>query len=160
MSSYLNFYLVPKKVKKKFSFSEESENNEIEEKLTEGKPLLFMSYSRNSGIYSAYNELLNPPFIGVKEDEFHSMDLSKDNAEYVVNEFTNDVNRIKKRLEVSYKILKESGYSSELWEEIQSMEEYLEEENETLTDLKYIALLVSKIDGRFTDFEKIIINID
>ena len=57
-------------------------------------------------------------------------------------------------------MLKEGGYSSELWEDIHSMEDYLSEQKETLEEIKEIMYLVQECTGKYNDFEKVLINID
>ena len=156
MSSYLNFYLVPKKTRQKHIF--EDGQNKIEEiKLSEGKPLFLRSYSRGSEIYQSYNDTLCIEYGGM-EDKY--TDLTYDKANRVVEEYKDSVLKTEKRLETDYKMLKEGGYSSELWDEIHSFEDYLSEEKNTLSELEWIADFVSEINGDYCDFEKIIINID
>ena len=61
---------------------------------------------------------------------------------------------------VSYKMLKEAGYSSELWEDIQSTEEYLKEEKSVLDELKFITFIIEETEKGFNEFEKVLINVD
>lgn len=158
MSSYLNFYLVPKKTRKMYDYNKDDGHTEIEVDLATGEPLLFMSYSRSNDIYQAYNETLNPVFIGMKEPQYS--ELTYENAKQVVNEYEEDLNKTEERLKIDYKMLKEGGYSSELWEDIHSMEEYLKQQQKCVEELKYISSIVYEVTEGYTDFEKVLINID
>jgi glucosamine 6-phosphate synthetase-like amidotransferase/phosphosugar isomerase protein len=151
MSSYLTFYLVPKKTKKKYSNGEE-----IEIELST-EPLSFIYYCRSSDIYQAYNDNLHPAYCD-SEDKY--TELTYQDAMSVVKEYEKDVKKTRKRLELDYKILQKSGYSEEMWEEIHSFEEYLEKQEQVLKDLNYIAEIVYDITEGVSDFEKILINID
>lgn len=157
MSSYLSFYLVPKKTKKKYSFSPEGGEKEEEIEISKGVPLLLMCYSRNNEIYQAYNDTLNPAYCGMEEKY---TELTYEDAKRVVSEYESDVKSTEKRLEVTYKMLKEGGYHEDLFSEIQSSERYLEEQKETLEELKFIANLVYEATRSWTNFEKVLINVD
>lgn len=156
MSSYLSFYLVPKKTKTKYGYDSEKGHTEEEIKVSEGEPLLLMSYSRSSEVYQSYNDTLNPVYAG---DEDKYTELTYEDAKRVIEEFESDLKKTEKRLSVSYKMLKER-YDGELWTEIQSTEEYLDEQKATLEELKHIANLVYECTNKWTDFEKVLINID
>ena len=80
-------------------------------------------------------------------------------AKQVISEFENDIKKTEKRLAVSYKMLKER-YDGEIWSDIQSTEEYLDEQKGTLEELKHLANLVYECTNSWTDFEKVLINID
>ena len=157
MSSYLSFYLVPKKTKKRYKYDGENGNTEEEIEISKGEPLLMMSYSRNSDIYQAYNDTLNPAYAGM-EDKY--TDLTYEDAKRVVSEFEAEVKSTEQRLGITYKILKEGGYCDDLWSEIQSNEKYLAEQKETLEELKFIMNFVYEVTQSWTDFEKVLINVD
>ena len=106
MSSYLSFYLVPKKSAKKHNYNEEGKNIETEVKLSEGKPLLLMSFSRNNDVYQAYYEAMNPAYCGM-EDKY--TEVTYEDAQRVVKEFKEDITTTEKRLAINYKML---NYSS------------------------------------------------
>lgn len=156
MSSYLSFYLIPKKSKKYFYTKDDSSSN-TEIKISEGLPLLFMSYSRSSDVYQAYYTALNPAYCGLEEKY---TDVSYEDSQRIVNEFKSDIEGLEQKLKVSYKILKEGGYNSELWEEIQSSESYLIEQKEVLAELEFISNFIYEIYSDVTDFEKVVINVD
>ena len=151
MSSYLTFYLVPKKTKTKYT-----SEGEVEVQLPT-EPLSFIYYCRSSEVYQAYYENLHPAYCG-NSDKY--TELTYEDAMLVVREYEEDVNKVRNRLKINYKILKEGCYSDEIWEDIHSMEEYLSELEETLKDLKYISKLVYTVTEEITDFEKVLINID
>lgn len=157
MSSYLTFYLVPKISKKKYDYNKDDGHTETEVKLSEGKPLALLYYSRNTDVYQAYRDTLNPAYTGMEEKY---TEVTYSDAERVVTEFENDVKRVEDRLAINYKMLKEGGYSYELWEDIQSMERHLREQKETLNELKYISSLVYECTHEWCDFEKVLINVD
>lgn len=157
MSSYLSFYLVPKKTKKKYSYDPEKGQSEEEIKISEGEPLLLMCYSRNSDIYKAYSDTLNPAYCGMEEKY---TELSYDDAKRVVEDFKAEIKSMEKRLEVSYKILKEGGYHEDLWTDINSTEQYIDEQKESLQELQFIASLVYESTQSWTNFEKVLINVD
>lgn len=157
MSSYLSFYLVPKKSKKRYDYNKDDGHTEVEIKLSEGEPLLLMSYSRSSEIYQAYNDTLNPAYCGM-EDKYS--DLTYEDSKRVITEYEAELKSTEERLKVDYKMLKEGGYSSELWDDIHSMEGYLKEQKENLETLKQISSMVYDIYEGYSDFEKVLINVD
>lgn len=156
MSSYLTFYLVPKKTKTKYGYDEEKGNTEEVVEISKGEPLALMSYCRSSEVYQAYNDTLSPAYCGMEEKY---TELTHEMAKEVVSEFKKNIETTEERLEINYKMLKEGGYSSELWEEIQSFEKYLREQKETLSELEYLASSVYEWTN-YSDFEKVLINVD
>ena len=157
MSSYLTFYLVPKKTRKKYDFNKDDGHTETEVELSTGTPLVFLSYSRNNEIYQAFNETLNPAYAGMEEKY---TDLTIRDCDLVISELEKEIRSTEKRLKINYKMLKEGGYSSELWEDIHSMEEYLEEQQSTLEEIKNIRNIVYECTEGYNDFEKVLINVD
>lgn len=157
MSSYLTFYLVPKKTRKKYDFNKDDGHTEIEVELSNGTPLVFLSYSRSNEIYRAFYETLNPVYAG---DEEKYTELTTDGCKRVIEDLESEIKSTEKRLEIDYKMLKEGGYSSELWEDIHSMEKYVSEQKQTLDVVEYISNLVYECTEGYNDFEKVLINID
>lgn len=157
MSSYLTFYLVPKKTKKKYDFNKDDGHTETEVELSTGTPLALVSYSRNNEIYRAFNETLNPAYAG-NEEKY--TELTTDGCKQVIDDLESEIKSTEKRLTIDYKMLKEGGYSSELWEDIHSMEEYLTEQKETLESVKNVYGFVYECTEGYNDFEKVLINID
>lgn len=158
MSSYLTFYLVPKKTTKKYSF-DGSQNTEEEIKLSEGKPLSFLTYSRSSDIYQAFNENLNVVYIG-NDDEPKYEELTLDKIDYVISEQEDDIKKTEQRLETDYKMLKNGAAIDDMWEDIHSMEDYLREQREVLQEIKYIKFWVTECIEGYNQFEKVLMNID
>ena len=157
MSSYLTFYLVPKKTRKKYDFNKDDGHTEIDVELSTGTPLVLVSYSRSNEIYRAFNETLNPAYAGMEEKY---TELTTDGCKRVIEDLESEIKSTEKRLEIDYKMLKEGGYSSELWDDIHSMEEYASEQKETLESVRHICSLVNECTNGYNDFEKVLINID
>lgn len=147
MSSYLNFYLVPKKT---------------EEDTKEQKPLLFTSYSRASDIYHVYKDNLNISYAGI---EVQYTELTESDASLVIEDVKNNLEKAKIGLENRSHTYKElPNLSQEIVnnfiEDYSSTQEYIKELEDTLKELQFIANIVSDISIGFTDFEKVLINID
>ncbi len=157
MSSYLTFYLVPKKTRKKYDFNKDDGHTEIEVELSTGTPLVLMSYSRSNEIYHAFNESLNPVYAG-NEEKYTELTIEK--CKQVIDDLERDIKSTEKRLAINYKMLKEGGYSSELWEDIHSMEEYLSEQKETVESVRHIENIVYETANGYNDFEKVLFNVD
>lgn len=157
MSSYLTFYLVPKKSKKSYNYDKDEGHTEVEVELSTGTPLALMSYSRSSDVYRAFNETLNPAYAGM-EDKY--TELTVDGCNSVISDLEDEMNTTQKRLKINYKMLKESGYCSELWEDIQTMEGYVSEQEETIKIVKNIRNIVYECTNGYNDFEKVVINVD
>lgn len=144
MSSYLTFYLVPKKDK-----------GEVKE------PLAFLSYSRNSAIYQAFYENINVAYIG-NGDKPNYTELTKDLVNKVVDAVKTDYDDAQKnfaaRME-AYKAVKLEGKTFEDYvEDFQSTTLYLEELKENIARVDLIAFMVEDLE--YSDFEKVLINID
>ena len=142
MSSYLTFYLVPKGEDK--------------------KPLALISYSRNSDIYQAYYENANPAFYG-NGDEPNYTELTKDLSHHVVNELREDLSKCEKDHEAKIKALQtlpklEGEAFEEYLQETSSGVEYINDLKDTLKLADFIDDIVSDLE--YSDFEKVLINID
>lgn len=151
MSSYLTFYLVPKKSKTKYT-----NDGDIVVELPQ-EPLALFSYSRNTNIYQKYYECLNPAYAG-SEDKY--TELTLEDALRVIQEFKEEeLIPAKNRLNTLYKIIKES-YHDDLVSDILSSEEYVKELKLFLNELEQIAIFVKDIYNGYGDFEKVLININ
>lgn len=144
MSSYLNFYLVPKK----------KEGQE-----EEPKPLLFQSWSRNTNVYQAFDENFSIVYVGNKEAY---TDITPSKVKDVIECVEEDLKKVKKRLKETIKLFKDTAITSlEVYESYQndclSTQEYIEELEEQIADLRGILTWVS--DLKYTDFEKVLANI-
>ena len=144
MSSYLTFYIVPKKDK-----------GEVKE------PLALMSYSRNSDIYQAFNENINVAYIG-NDDKPNYTELTKEMVDDVVNATKKDYDEAQKSFNArmdAYRSVKLEGEAfDEYVEDFQSTTVYLKELEETIIRIELIASIVNDLD--YSDFEKVLINID
>lgn len=148
MSSYLNFYLVPKK----------------KDEVQNPKPLLFQSHCRSSNIYKTFYEELNPAYIG-NGDEYQYSDLSADDVLYCINRAKRDLEITEKNLNNkidAYKTIMgpniESPNLDDIIDSYICTKEYIEELKENIVDLQGI---YDWVDGiKYTDFEKVLINID
>lgn len=156
MSSYLTFYLVPKKTKTRY-WHDENGSHEEEIEISKGHPLSIMSFSRNNEVYQAYNETLNPVYAGI-EDKYTELTVA--DAERVVSEYEQEVKSTEKRLEITYKMLKNGGSCESLWGDIHETERYLDEQKHALSELKHLAGFVYEVTNSCTDIEKVLINID
>ena len=152
MSSYLTFYLVPKKTKT--IYNKEGVHSEI--KVSEGTPLALFSFTRSSEVYEAFTTSLNVAYCGTDSDNY--TELSKEDVALVIQDYKREIQSIEDRLKIDYKILRESGYTSEMWEEIHSFEKFLQEKKDSLETLLNISYIVSDIP--YSDFDKVLINID
>lgn len=154
MSSYLTFYLVPKKITGKYNFQTE----QIEEtEVSKGIPLVYDSYSRNSDVYQAFWESLHPAYCG-NEEKY--TELTPQKVEQVLADRREYISKVEFRLNTLYEMLKNGGYNEDLFSEIMSTSEHLKEENEALNEIKAISKMVYSIYEGYGDFEKILINVD
>lgn len=156
MSSYLNIYLQPKKSRKTYGFDNEGVHTEKTVELSQGLPMLLISYSRSSDIYTAFNDSLNPVYAGM---ETAYTELTESKCKSVIAYIEDDVAKAEKRLEIDYKILKEAGYNSELSDDIHSIEEYVREQKECINSIRGIYDIVYDCEEGYCDFEKVLINI-
>ena len=142
MSSYLTFYLVPKGEDK--------------------KPLALVAYSRNSEIYQAYYENAHPAFYGNGKEPNYT-ELTKDLSHHVVGKLKEDLYEYEKAHEAKIKALQalpklEEEALEEYLQETSSGVEYINDLKDTLRFAGFIDDIVSDLE--FSDFEKMLINID
>ena len=138
MSSYLTFYLVPKGEDK--------------------KPLALISYSRNSDIYQWYCDIINPAYIGNDENNIKYTELTDKMAQSVVDAAEEELSNSKITLQNRVDACKELGHTEDAIDLVVSTKEYIAELENTVKELQFIAYLVS--DTQYSDFEKVLINID
>lgn len=137
MSSYLTFYLKPKE---------------------QEKPLMFTSYSKSTDVYQAYYEELHPAFIG-NGDEPNYTELTSEMALQVVNAAREDLKKAEKALNNRIAAYKELGnMSDEAIQDIAETKDYIEDLKSNLIELQCIYRWVGDIG--YSDFEKVLINID
>lgn len=142
MSSYLNFYLVPKKNK--------------EEKYH------FLSYSRNNNIYRFFQEVLHPVFIGM-EEPLQYQDLTVNDVKKVIEEVEKTIEEqesAQNALCEAFNTIENPGieYQREYTNEYISNYEYISELEELVSELKGILSWMQDLE--YSDFEKVLINID
>lgn len=147
MSSYLTFYLVPKK--------EKSESQ---------KPLVLTSFSRNSNIYQAFTENANIAFIGINENHNYT-ELTNELIGSITRSLREDLEKTNSRSQAKIKALKDlpelKGEALEEYiYETTEMQEYIKELKSTLKYIEFISDIISDIDDDFTDFEKVLVNIN
>lgn len=145
MSSYLNFYLVPK----------EREGDTIEP-----KPMRFVSYSRANEIYQRFRDI-GVVWCGSESDQYTK--ITSEDCERVVDDIKDDITRAEKRVENQTDLLSKlsnlnTGIIDEYAEDIYSTKEYIEELKEELTEARGILSWVSNLE--FSDFEKVLANVD
>ena len=138
MSSYLTFYLVPK-----------GENQ---------KPLMFTSYSRSTDVYQAYYEELHPAFIG-NGNEPNYTELTPEKALQVVNAAKDNLKKAETALNNRIAACKELGnMSDEAIQDIAKTKDYIEDLKYNLAELQCIYCWIGDVE--YSDFEKVLINID
>ena len=143
MSSYLSFYLKPKDK-------------------PDAKPMLFISYSRASDVYHWFYEELNPAFIGNDDKPKYSelsaddckrvLDAAKENLRSTNQHFTDRIEAFQKLTNVDAETV--NAYTQDYTE----TKKFIRELEETVAELECIYYWVSEII--YSDFEKVLINID
>lgn len=117
MSSYLSFYIVPRR------------KSDKEPK----RHILISSYSRNSDIYKAFEENISIVWSG---DGNKYTTLTQDNVNLVQNDLANDISKTKDRL-VEYE--KYASSNPEYIQEIIETKEYLSDLQYTQAKISFIA---------------------
>lgn len=143
MSSYLNIYLVPKK----------KNDEDIPE------PLLFMSYSRNSGVYQACWESI--AYIG-NGDSYQYTELTSELISSILEKEKENLDKFNRRYTDKITIAKEVSPTKEFLEDLiedsLATKEYIEELENTIKELENIASWVNNI--QYSEFEKVLANVD
>lgn len=133
MSSYLNIYLVPKENK---------------------TPLLFNSYSRSTDVYQYCYDEVHPVFV-----DAGYTDLTTKEAKQIVDACRADIEKYKKDYNNKYDIIK-GNLTLELVEDLMQIKTAYQDLEESLVELNQIYQYVNDINEGYTDFEKVVINID
>ena len=136
MSSYLNIYVVPKT---------QSEDT---------KHLTLMCFSSSHELYSTITECINVAYAG--ESEIYT-DLTEENMLEILQEVSNDITRMEKRL-VEYE--KYAAHNTDLITEIIESKSYLEELERTKHYVEIIQVLVWNTNHGFNSFKKVCCNIN
>lgn len=139
MSSYISFYIVPKR------------KTQEEQK----KHILLTAYSRSTAIYQYFSDNINPVFIGCGGKEQYTT-LTLQNLTSVLQDFDEDIKKAKDRL-VEYE--KYAGNNPEYINEIIEQKEYIQ-------DLQYwrdkASFILDIVDGKdcYEEIEEVCCNID
>lgn len=140
MSSYLNIYMLPR----------------VTEENKEPKKLLLDQYSRNSSIYQAFYENINPVYAW-KDDEEQFEELTEEKLRIVKDDITEDYTRAKKRLEEYEKHCS----NVDVLDDIISMKEYIADIQEQLSFINILeGFLYMCKHTTWGGFEGIYMNID
>lgn len=144
MSSYLNFYVVPKK--------------EYKINGKESEPLHICSISRNNEIYQAFQESISPVFVGMEET--HYTELTAEKMKQVVSDYSTEVKRMEKQYQNKCDIIEKlTKVEEETIDELVHTKEYLDEITDALKELNFINDIVYDISIGCSDFEKVLINV-
>lgn len=144
MSSYLNFYVVPKK---KYKINGK-----------ESEPLHIYSISRNNEIYQAFQESISPVFVGM--EEIHYTELTVEKMKQVVDDYSTEVKRMEKQYQNKCDIIEKlTKVEEETINELVQTKEYLDEMADALKELNFINDIVYDISIGCSDFEKVLINV-
>lgn len=144
MSSYLNFYIVPKK--------------EYKINGKESEPLHICSISRNNEIYQAFQESISPVFVGM--EEIHYTELTAEKMKQVVDDYSAEVKRMEKQYQNKCDIIEKlTKVEEETIDELVLTKEYLDKMSDALKELNFIYGIIYNISIGCSDFEKVLINV-
>ena len=155
MSSYLIFYVIPKKTKTHYKEDGTSEAVEV----SKGVPLALMSFSRNSNVYQSFYEYLSPTYIGDNEPKYD--ELEESDMTYVINKLREDLEDAKTRHQNKLKVLGAlTGFHDyDTLNQLIDEEDFIKEKEENLNELIWLKSFLFEI--KYGDFEeKILMNID
>ena len=155
MSSYLIFYVIPKKTKTCYKKDGTSEAVEV----SKGVPLALMSFSRNSNVYQSFYEYLSPTYIGDNEPKYD--ELEESDMTYVINKLREDLEDAKTRHQNKLKVLGAltSFHDYDTLNQLIDEEDFIKEKEENLNELIWLKSFLFEI--KYGDFEeKILMNID
>lgn len=135
MSSYLNFYLIPKK---------------------SNKPLSLFSFSGGNEIYQRYRDVLDPVWCNGEEDKY--TEITEVETKKVVDDIDSEINQTKTKLDRKIELAnKLKSIPENVMEEIDCLNEYLNE----LKDGRFFISVVHNVmqELEYSDFEhKMLIN--
>lgn len=155
MSSYLTFYVIPKKTKPYYKKDGTSEAVEV----SKGVPLALMSFSRNSNVYQSFYAYLSPTYIGDNEPKYD--ELEESDMTYVINKLREDLEDAKTRHQNKLKVLGAlTGFHDyDTLNQLIDEEDFIKEKEENLNELIWLKSFLFEI--KYGDFEeKILMNID
>jgi len=150
MSSYLTFYLIPKKVK---TFENMEGVHEI--KLSEGVPLKIDCYARNNEMYHYFHDNLSIAFCG---EETKYTRISPEDFRTVLDAIQRDIEENENSLKVYYTVLGTNKDPDIIYDTIREVMT-LEKEVKDLKSLKeyvknfkiFISSATNEFDGDFID---------
>lgn len=136
MSSYLNIFLVPKEMKV--------------------RPLLLLSYNRNSDIYQIFKRSINTIFCGM--DEIYE-DLTLEKINTVIEYLQEEINRLESEYKTTYEIMHSlMAATSDQVHELYLKKAHIAKQKGTLKELNFLKMLIKEVE--YSDFEKFIMHID
>ena len=138
MSSYLSFYIVPKR------------KSDKEPK----KHIILATYSGSSDIYQYFDENVHPVFIG-NSDEVLYTTLTSENIRNVLSDFNEDIHKAQIRLTEYEKYAKDN---LEYIEEILSIKKYIEDLQYWRGKISFIEDIIGDMDI-YKEIEEICCNI-
>lgn len=121
-----------------------------------------MQWSRSSGVYQAIKESINPSFIGSGETTNYS-DLTKEGLDTAISSVEEDIKdwkkRIQSRVDALNKLDKVPQETIDQYiQDTMDDNEYILELQDTLSELYALRNIV--VDIEYSDFEKVLCNID
>lgn len=140
MSSYLTFYIVPKR------------KSDKEEK----KYISLVAYSRNSDIYQYFRENINPVFADYNK-EIPYTTLTKESIGEVIEDFSNDIQKAQTRLVEYEKYAKDNpDYINEIIE----LKEYIIDLQYWKDKVSFLEDIVDDTSSTYSEIEEVCCNID
>lgn len=154
MSSYLTFYLVPKKTR---IICKEGKEEEV--KVSEGIPLPLIMYTRSSNIYQLFYEEIHPVYAGL-EEKYTTLTIEK--MKDLLNTYRREITEDEEHYRNKVQVIRELGGNLEAVNINELIEDsnLIKEKKETLSELEFISSLVHDVELGYTGFEKVLINID
>ncbi len=155
MSSYLTFYLVPKKTRVVYKEGK----GEEEVKVSEGIPLPLIIYTRSSNIYQLFYEKIHPVYAGL-EEKYTTLTIEK--MKDLLNTYRREIAEDEENYKNKVQVIRELGGNLEAVNINELIEDsnLIKEKKETLSELEFISSLVHDVEFGYTGFEKVLINID
>jgi hypothetical protein len=136
MSSYLTFYIVPKE---------------------EGsKPIALLNYSRNNDIYQYFVDNVRVTFIGMEENPQYT-ELTEEKIDWVIHDLKSDISKAQKRVE-EYEHHVDGNM--DIIEEIISQKDYIDDLKYALSETEFIKQFVTEATHSWSDYNKVLCNVD
>lgn len=139
MSSYLSFYIVPKR------------KSQEEPK----KHIVLLSFSRNSDIYRYFNENVRITWIGNNEETPYTT-LTRDDIHRVIEDISSDMDSSQRRLT---EFEKYAAQNADYVNEIISLKEYISELQYAKHQTEFIGLILEEMEF-YEEIEEVCCNIE